>query len=154
MQVVADMNKETLIYTLSEDDYTLARIHWILQRNYRVESFKDSGSLSRAIDHQRPELVMLDTSSQNIDSDAVIARTKELCQTCTPYLLVSCTNRTNLGSLFRCNCIVGQVHLPLIPDQLISAVKHGIELSGMCKIRANLFNLPLPADPAELTLRA
>ena len=154
MQVAAEMSEETLIYTLSDDEYILGRIKWILQRNYRVESFKDCVSLIQALERQRPALVILDSSSPNINSEAVIAQTKALCQTCTSYLLLSCTSRTNLGPLFRCNCIVGQVHLPLIPDQLISAVKQGIELSGMCKIRANLFNLPLPTDTADLTLRA
>lgn len=146
-------NKKT-IYALAQDDYTGARICWILQRHYNFESFSDSESLLSAMRNQKPDLVILDTSSNTFEVEAIIERTKGVCSSCVSYLLLSSSCRNNRGSLFSCNCIVGQVHLPLIPDQLTMAVKHGLELSSMCKIRSNLFSLPLPADPIDLVMLA
>ena len=144
------MDNRTIIYALCDDDYTLARLQWLLRRDYQVELFNRSKLLFAAIQEQRPDLVILDTSSADIVSDSVIAQTKGVCGTCVSYLLLSGKTRHNLGSLFRCNCIVGQVNLPLIPDQLVSAIRHGLELSRMCQIRANLFNQPLPSDDARV----
>ena len=148
------MKNSKIIYSLTHDDYTLARINWILQRDYQVQSFSDTESLHSAMEKGKPDLVILHPRCGGLEIEALIERTKGVCTTCIAYLLLSGSNRNNLSSLFRCNCIVGQVHLPLIPDQLTSAVKNGLELSGMCKIRANLFNMPLPAETAELRIQA
>lgn len=55
------MNNKKLIYCLRSDSHVGARAHWVLQRNYQVESFQDQESFIEALTQIEPDLVILDT---------------------------------------------------------------------------------------------
>lgn len=140
------MNNKKRIYCLTPDPDLAARIHWVLQRGYALETFKSVEALSQSLALHQPDLVILDRSQSEIDVAALIETTKKDCGGCVSYLLLSNQGRSPASSLFRCNCIVGHATLPIIPDQLINAVDAGMELSHMCKIRSNIFKNSVTAD--------
>lgn len=143
------MKNTKIIYSLSSDADVNSRTHWVLQRDYKIEMFEDTSSILDAIETQTPDLIIVDTSSADVDVESLISQTKKDCGGCISYLLLSASTRRPFSSLFRCNCIVGQVNLQIIPDQLQRAVKEGMELSHMCQIRAKLFTQPLKLAASE-----
>lgn len=148
------MKNTKIIYCISADSDVLARAHWVLQRTYQILMFEDVEAALASLDQGKPELIIVDTDSAEFDINALVSATKKDCGDCISYLMLSASTRRAFSSLFRCNCIVGQVSLPLIPEQLQSAVSQGMELSHMCQIRAKLFSTPLPADRIELVMQA
>lgn len=145
------MNNKKLIYCLSSDSDVGARAHWVLQRNYQVEHFQDQESFIEAVTQIEPDLVILDTESH--DLSWLMTLTKKDCGQCIAYLLVTPTSRRPFSALFQCNCVVGQVSNPIIPDQLQNAVQSGMELSHMCKIRSNIFKKSIHADQIDLVMQ-
>lgn len=148
------MNNIKIVYCISSNSEVLARTQWVLKRGTEVFTFNDAESALAAISSTTPDLIIVDTSSEDIDVEGLVSATKKDCAGCISYLMLTSKTRRPFSSLFRCNCIVGQASLPIIPDQLQQAVKEGLELSHMCQIRAKLFTTPLPSDRIELVMQA